>query len=166
MKLLTKKNCLIILISIIVVFIGYYYFVYIKNQEIQEKEETSIYTKIQKDCPGTDTISIRQCTYDFLNRKEKEASTIYNSLVTDVKTNVQNNINEEDSSNETLKIFLDKLGKYNTERTIYSKALCDLDGVVFEQGTAQSEMIAYCKIKELEDYILKLENYREIYLIK
>lgn len=162
MKLLIKKTFIIILVSIIFILIVYCYITRGKEQKNHEQKEVSIYEKITESCPRKDTIGTRQCTYDFLNEKEKEATIIYDSLVNDIKEKISRV--EDDFNKKALERFLDNLTEYSTQRNIYSKTLCNLDSGIFDQGSAYSEIVTYCEIEELENYISNLNKYREVFI--
>jgi hypothetical protein len=134
------------------------------NKEITSKQDEVI-EEYEIKCPYSemDGITYRQCLYDLVESKYKQIDDQYASVVKEVKIVMQNDLkqNQDNNDNNARQGFLDNLEKYHMKFKDFITTDCVLDASIFWGGTAQSEIISICEIKEIDKYSKRLQDYKE-----
>lgn len=166
-KHINKITLITILALLVVIFIMAFQIKNLNKKMVNSTQEDTSNSEVQEGCPYTSGVQYRQCLFDFSEKTYKEVDTTYAQLVKEVNIVIEEDLKRknEDSDNTARRDFLENLENYNKNWKSYIELYCGLDASIFWGGTGQGEVITMCEIDEAKQYITRLEDFKDSWVM-
>lgn len=166
-KHINKITLISILALLVVIFIMALQIKNLNKKIVDSAKEDTSNSEVRERCPYTSGVEYRQCLFDFSEQTYKEVDTTYTQLVKEVNIVIEEDLKrkEEDSDNTARRDFLENLENYNKNWKSYIELYCGLDASIFWGGTGQGEVITMCEIDEAKQYITRLEDFKDSWVM-